>query len=160
MAERVNDLVIEGARILFKNFAGNETKYNPAGRRNFCVVIEDSELATKLVEDGWNVKQLKPREEGDLPLNYIQVAVRYDNIPPKIYLVSANGNKTLLNEDTVISIDHAEITNVDIIIHPSYWEANGNSGLKAYVKTMYVTIAEDPFESKYSRYDDEEVPFN
>ena len=43
---------------------------------------------------------------------------------------------------------------MDLTINPYVWEANGNTGVKAYLGTMYVTIAEDPLDAKYA---DEEV---
>ena len=55
MSERIPNLVIENCRITFKNFSGKETKFNPAGRRNFAVVL-DEDTAHKLSDDGWNVK--------------------------------------------------------------------------------------------------------
>lgn len=142
-----NNIVIEGASIGFKNFTGEAGKFNPAGRRNFCVFLEN-DLGSKLEEDGWNVRWLQPRDEGDDPKPYLQVAVSYDNIPPKIVLISGKG-KTILDEKTVNILDWAEIGNIDLIIRPYNWEVNGNSGVKGYVKSMYVTIVEDEFESKY-----------
>ena len=143
-----NNITIEGARIVFRNFEGKEGKFNTAGKRNFCVLLDD-ELAKTLQDDGWNIKWLQPREEGDEPQAYIQVAVNFGTVPPKIVLVTSGGKQTL-DERNINILDWAEIANVDLIIRPYNWEMNGKTGVKAYIKSMYVTIAEDEFEKKYA----------
>lgn len=142
-----DNIRIEGARIGFRNFSGEEGRFNPKGRRNFCVFLEE-DIAKDMEKEGWNVKWLRPREEGDEPQAYLQVKVVFGKIPPKIVLVTGRG-KTRLDEDTVNILDWAEIQNVDLVIRPYNWEVNGNTGVSAYVKTMYITLREDEFESKY-----------
>ena len=145
--KRIRNIVIDNAEIIFRNFAGIEKKFNRSGDRNFCVIIDDPENAKQLEDDGWNVKTLAPYEEGDEPTYYIPVSVKYDKFPPKIILVTKE-NETPLDEDRISLLDDAEIVNIYLIIRPYRWTVNGKSGIKAYVKTMQVTIEEE-FAGKY-----------
>lgn len=145
--KNVSNIVIENARIGFRNFSGTAGKFNAEGNRNFCVFLE-KDLAIELENDGWNVRYLKPRDEGDDSQPYLQVSVQFNNFPPKIVMISGK-NKTVMDEESVKILDWAEIENVDLIIRPYSWEVNGKSGVKAYIKSLYVTISVDEFESKY-----------
>lgn len=141
------NIVVEHASIGFRNFSGAEGKFNPKGRRNFCVFF-DEEMGRVLETDGWNIRWLEPKDEGDAPKAYLQVTVSYENIPPKVLLITKKG-KTTLDEENVNVLDFAEIENVDLIIRPYNWTVSGKGGVKAYLKSMYVTLVEDEFESKY-----------
>ena len=155
--KQTNNIMIENARLIFKNFSGEESKFNRGGNKNFCVLL-DHDMARDLEAEGWNVKYLRPREDGEEPAPYLQVTVAYGNIPPKVIMI-AGRNKVPLDSVTVGTLDYAEIRNVDLIIRPYNWTVNGKQGIKAYLKTMYVEIEQDAFASKYDFEEDEEVPF-
>lgn len=144
----LSQVTIEDARLVFRNFAGREGQYNREGDRNFGVLLPN-DVAQAMAEDGWNVKQLKPREEGDLPQPWLQVSVSYKGRPPRIVLVTSRG-RTTISEDLAELVDYADIEKADLILNPYEWVVNGNSGVKAYLKSIYITIREDVLERKYA----------
>lgn len=153
-------LEIENATIIWKNFAGAPDKFHSqGGYRKFNVIIDDPDEAQKLNDDGWNIKVRPPREEGDSPLFTLEVAVSFMNYPPKIIMMTST-NKVELDEDSVECLDTADILSADLIISPYNYDVNGKKGIKAYLKTAYITIEEDRFAAKYNRELPEELPFN
>ncbi|MGL4451402.1 MAG: hypothetical protein ACRCTZ_09450 [Sarcina sp.] len=158
MSNRNENVIIENARLIFKNFSGGATAFNREGNRNFCVILEDEEVVDAMISDGWNIKFLKARDEDDADIAYIQVTVNYKNVPPEVYSILERRNgqkiKTMLNEDTIDSLDEVYITNVDLILRPYHWAVQGKEGVKAYLKKMYVTIDPDVLADKYADFDD------
>ncbi len=154
MARNEGNLLMEDARIVFRNFAGKEGKYNREGDRNFCVLLND-ELASQMDRDGWNIKALRAREEGDPDQPYLQVSVGYKGRPPRVVMITSRG-RTDLGEEEIELLDWADIRQVDLIVRPYTWEVNGKVGIKAYLKSIFVTIEEDELELKYA--DVEHVP--
>lgn len=143
-------LVLKDAKLIFRNFAGKQQQYNSPGDRNFCVLL-NQDVAEQAAKDGWNVKYLKPREEGDEPQAYLQVKVEYEKgRPPRCVMLSSKGSNDL-GASEVELLDAVDIKRADVLIRPYNWSVNGNEGVKAYLKTIYVTINEDEIELMYSR---------
>jgi hypothetical protein len=141
-------VVIEDARIVFRNFAGKEGQFNREGDRNFCVIIPE-DIAEMMKDDGWNVKQLKSREEGVPGDYYVQVSVGFKGRPPNLFLISSKG-RVQIGQYECDLLDWVDILKADLIIRPYNWSVNGNTGVKAYLKTLAVTMNEDYLELKYA----------
>lgn len=152
MPRNDNNVLMEGVRIIFRNFAGKEGMYNREGDRNFAVLLDD-DVAERMAQDNWNIKWLKAREEGEPDQAYIQVSVNFKGRPPRVVMITSRG-RTPLGEDNVEILDWADISNVDLIIRPYEWAVNGKSGIKAYLQSIFVTIEEDALELKYADLDD------
>jgi len=154
MAQSDNTVLMEGVRIIFRNFSGKEGQYNREGDRNFAVLLAD-DVANKMAEDDWNIKWLKPREdaeEDEMPQAYLQVSVNFKGRPPRIVMITYRG-RTNLDESTIEMLDWADILNVDLIVRPYEWSVQGKTGVKAYLQSIYVTIEEDELEKKYAEMD-------
>lgn len=148
--KRVEDEIkLEGVRLLWRNFAGEERPFNAKGKRNFAIPLEE-DLAIKLHEIGWNVKA-KELEDGSV-FYHLPVTVKMDGRkPPRIFLITMSRNRrTQLEEDLVSLVDVAEFDNVDVILRPFNWDVNGKQGVSAYLKSFYGVLHEDDLEKKYS----------
>lgn len=139
--------MVEDARVLFRNFSGRETQYNREGDRNFTVAL-DPAVVEQMLNDGWNVRELAPKDEGDDATPVIEVSVGFKFKPPKIMVITSTG-KTMLDEGAVDILDDADVTMIDFIARGYEWDVNGKTGTKAYLQSMYVTINEDPLQRKY-----------
>lgn len=148
MADQAKTFMVEDARLIFRNFSGREGPYNRPGDASFCVIL-DPDTAMKMLEDGWNVKYLKPQEEGEEGAPYINVAVKFDKYPPKVFMITDTA-RTRLDVDSVIVLDWADIRAADLIARGSDWATGDKSGTKAYLQSLFVTIEEDALEKKYA----------
>lgn len=146
--------MVENARLLFRNFSGVENQFNRAGDRNFSVVL-DPDAAVAMLADGWNVKYLSAREEGDEEIPIIQISVGYKARPPHVVMI-AGTRRTPLTESMIDTLDWVELGQVDLVARAYNWEVNGKAGIKAYLQTMFATIIEDPAEAAImAKYEEE-----
>lgn len=169
-----NVLQINDARIVFKNFRGEDRKFNKEGDRNFALLITGGtiddgtevrevtgeEMADALMSDvnrlgaGWNVKIKAPRVEGESPFIYLPVKVNFNEHGPQVYVESGKSHRKL-NEETVALLDDIDIATVNLDIRPYDKEINGNSFRTAYLQSMKVVQNIDRFAAEYA---EEEYP--
>jgi hypothetical protein len=148
MPDAAKTFMVEDALIIFRNFSGKEGQYNREGDRNFSVVLP-KDIAVQMLQDGWNVRYLEAREEGDEDTPYVSVSVNFKNRPPRVVLLTST-TRTQLDEESVEVLDWADIQTADLIARGYDWDVNGKQGTKAYLQSLFVTIEEDALERKYS----------
>ena len=166
------EIKLSDSTITFRNLAGRPTDWNKKGGvRDFAVVIENQEVLDMLVGMGFNVKQFNKKNENDPDSFYLKVKVNFKFNDegklqaPLIYIINGKTKSKPLTPGNVEIVDRANIDYCDILITPYYCEVKGVNYVSAYLSTMYVNIKEDPFEEKYSMYEDdsdeemEEIPF-
>jgi len=157
--------------ITFKNFSGRETRYNRAGNRNFALVLDD-ETADELLAQGWNI-HVKEYADGGRR-NTLPVSIGYsEKYQPIVVMVTPKGEyfkKTNLTEETVGELDAARVVRARVILNGRTWtNAQGNSGIKAWLDNGYFVIEKDVFADEFPEepsFDDdveivsaEEAPF-
>lgn len=147
-----NKLILQNVKIGYRNFKGEQKKFNRAGDRNFVIFL-DNDLADQMSQDGWNVKFPKERDdiEGeDHRLPFIKVNVSFKQYKPSIVLINgSNQNSTRLNEDTIDILDDIDIQYCDVEISPYHYNVNGKEGINAYLSKLYVTQEANYFTDKY-----------
>lgn len=155
MADRLEEITIEDAQIRFRNFAGAPDTFNPNGGKPQFGVLIDPKNAPRMEELGWNVKYLKPREDDEEGFRqpYIMIAVSYKFRPPTVVMIGSKGRQNLEEKDLIL-LDWADIAKVDLMFTASHWEVNGKTGVKAYLKSIFVTINESALDLKYANIPD------
>lgn len=149
----------------YRNFSGKPTKFNRAGgSRSFCVKLNE-EQAEWFKNQGFNIQEKINQRDPDAEITYVlSIKVSFKVAPPNIIMISGNRG-TRLTESTISILDMSEIQYADLTINPYEYDVNGRHGYSAYLRDMYVTIAEDPYAEKYrnivmNQSEDDEVPFN
>lgn len=151
------DLSVENAVIIWTNFEGRPTNFNPAGGKRTFVLVLDEQIAGELKAEGWNIKYREPKEDGDDPLIFTEIVVNMESTyPPKVTLYSEfRGRKSAnpLDSDTIKELDKIDIENVDLIIHPYAHGRSTTTSVKGYARAIYVVQAQDGhFDGKYSNW--------
>lgn len=142
-------LQIDDARIIYRNFRGEGSKFNREGDRNFALIIPNEEMADALAKEGWNVKIKPPREEGDDPFIFLPVKVKFNDRGPQVYLVTG-ARRNRLDEETVGMIDDIDICAVNLDVRPYDWEVNGKTGRTAYLQSIEVIQEIDRFAARFA----------
>lgn len=173
------DLNVENAALIYKNFAGDPTRVNPAGgKRTFDLVLNE-EYAIKLSAQGWNVKvkEIKDqfiegdksmtvswdeydrnyREQFDNAMIYTEIVVNENAAyPPRVYKVTElDGSKSMIEVPAAqyYRLDKEELFNVDLVIHPyQHGRSIANpDAKKGYLKSMYaMSMPVSDFGGKYA----------
>lgn len=151
----------QDAEIKYPNFAGRKSQFNRQGDRNFCIVIKDPEEAAELSAMGFNVKEKMPMvNEGDsywllqVSLSYHEPGSGLEFLDPKAYLV-VDGKLKPLTEETIGCIDRLDAECIDITVTAGkpYEGRDGNMRVRAWLDSIYVTIANNPVAAKYATAD-------
>lgn len=139
---------LKDCKLMFRNFTGKAGKFNREGDRSFAIRL-DQEVGQAMLEDGWNVKFLHPRSEGEEPTPYITVKVRFNDYGPTVKL-RTNGLIQVMTEQTIGQLDWLELEDVFVRIRPYNWElADGKCGTTAYLDQLGATEVLDEFAKMY-----------
>ena len=96
-------------------------------------------------------------DEDDRREPFISVAISVDKnkFPASIYVIAKTQGdnntykSTLLKPEEVGMLDWAEIDIAKLVIRPYNWTVNKKSGIKAYLKSAYITLSTDEFADEY-----------
>lgn len=141
---------VDNAILRFKNFEGRGDKYNHQGDRNFTWVIKDPDIAEDMREWGYNVKERTyVDDDGNKTTEWtLLIKVKYrDGRGPKVYMKTGK-NKTLLDEETLDTLDTMYINKFDFDIRPYEWTVNGDSGITAYLDSACAFVESDRFSDE------------
>lgn len=138
--------------LIYRNFRGEGGAYNQEGKRNFNVVIRDEEVANRLADMQFRIKQ-KFNEDGAWVLKiHVNFLSKY---PPEVTYV--NGRKMEhIGESTAYILDKKKAECVDIRFIGSKSKKSRDEFLDAYLDSLYFVGKIDILKDKWDSYADED----
>ena len=153
--KRLERAWLEGVEIRYRNFKGEVGDFNPTGKRQFVVML-DEQQADEMAGDGWNVKFTKPKDPEEEPEPYIRVEVSYKAADdrggraPQVFLMSGpDGTPNEIPREMLRIADQVDVAYADVLLEPYRWDVQGNQGVKAYLYSIVICIKLDPLMIKY-----------
>ena len=159
--------IAKGVRILFPNFAGEQQNFNPAGKRNFRLCM-DEELASEMKNRGIYIRELPPREDGDETEYLMKVGV-YPN--SEVCLKSKKGLTQVLADefgliDSEFRRGHVRNGAIDVEFHVSKNTKVSNGALYVRLDAITIPVRKNKLMEEYEESiengessDDDELPF-
>lgn len=142
------EFTIENAQLLYRNFEGRATRFKPPGIRTFSILL-DPDTAKDLLKQGWNVKEPKVDDEGNVGDYTIQVEVGYKKDPPTVVMFTSK-SEIRLGRKNIGMLDQVKIDRVDITCNAGFWEdAEGKTRVKAWLDELVVHLREGILAKKY-----------
>ena len=140
--------VFENARLGKKNFKGALNQWGDDRGRTFRIYFtEDPDRAEELRSRGYNIQGGDPidGQEGEFYPEYLEVSVMFGQYPPEIWITNGtiDDQPRALSEETVASLDSYRFASADVVVRGNSWKVGPKSGIKAYLKKIYVSIDKD-----------------
>lgn len=157
MAKKFENILIENAHIIFRDFKGESGNYP-----SFAVRIPD-ENAEELKAIGWPIKYYEPKgEDADDPFYLMNVKIRYhtmkgdDFCAPEGIILNVNGQKTRITEKTLPKLQALTIKYADVEIEWYPWVYQNRTGDGAQLEALYIEA--EPKSELMSKWAEEEFP--
>lgn len=175
----VPNVLFENCNIDFSNFAGEGSKYNKAGERDFTLSINDEESATALRDQGWGMqavtnnpaererleaagwRNVKLNEYVDETKFRLKVKISFNPPSPRIApskITTYCGRVvTDISEAAAAKLDGliGRFESVDVEVRPRWWldDATNEWNIKAYLHDMRIVLQSSKLDEKYAAYE-------
>lgn len=143
--------MIENTSFIFDtHFSGKKRESDrfPVTTRNYNVIIPDRDLAAEMYDDGFDVRQTKPREghEEDFePEYFVKAQLKFKSeggySDPQVRLIKEDqdGKYTVdLDEDTVGELDEIRLRRGSVCVTLSPYTKGGGEHPTLYTQVLYV----------------------
>lgn len=158
------NVVVKNACIMFTNFAGEKDRFN-MGKPQFNLVLTE-EAARDLQADGWNVRIMPAREEGESPTYMTNINVAFSDDGrrnPTIKLYSSLDGKRVcrrLSAETIGILDDIRLERINLRIGSFNYDGDKYT-MKGYLHELQAVqkAEQTSFDDDYADYQDNDDVF-